>query len=62
MEWISVEDGLPNKHEKILIYSEEGSMWVIPYNGSPSDLWQDEYNDSGDVTHWQPLPSPPKES
>lgn len=56
-EWISVEDKLPEKTLSLLIF-----------NGSFIDIgcfFCDEYfiTDKGsvlDVTHWMPLPEPPK--
>ena len=71
MEWIKVEDRLPNKNVRILCYCEEYSKECIVLG------IRDEYtSDRGvsvifqlddprvsliGVTHWMPLPEPPKE-
>lgn len=70
MEWISVQDRLPDKEETVLIYSEGDSV-------TAAFLYTDKYfglrwfvNNFGDckdavlpdrVTHWMPLPKPPKD-
>lgn len=65
--WIPVEERFPNKGELVLVY----------FGNSPAGLYCDAWEYSGsnqyfrkkpsrnpqeDVTHWQPLPAPPKES
>ena len=67
--WVSVEDGLPEDGEDVLCISKSINCPVLAnYNNSafevkkypcPSDrvliaYWED-------VTHWQPLPNPPKQ-
>ena len=67
--WVSVEDGLPEDGEDVLCISKSINCPVLSnYNNSafevkkypcPSDrvliaYWED-------VTHWQPLPNPPKQ-
>jgi hypothetical protein len=62
MQWISVEDELP---EKLGDYS----VWVTFSNGGVEDMrmvhvedWmRDNAHDDLHVTHWQPLPTPPSE-
>jgi hypothetical protein len=47
-EWISVEDRLPEEGEHILVCYSDG--WIC-----------DQYTPFDDgVTHWMPLPEPPK--
>jgi hypothetical protein len=69
--WISVEDGLPEKDGNSSIYclvmAKGYGMVVRPYNEYHL-CWDDEDGDDhfttakdGIVTHWQPLPSPPKQ-
>lgn len=56
--WISVEDRLPNELSPLVIATEE---WVNVGYFSKESGWFMFYNDSSvQVTHWQPLPSPPK--
>lgn len=59
-EWISVKDRLPDKRGEYLCYYkfEPDSPDVVcenTYQGS--DLWLSEMDK---VTHWQPMPQPPK--
>ena len=58
--WISVEDRLPEsgKYIEFLIFTEYG-VSVSYWKGS---FWDCEYPVKNSiVTHWQPLPSPPKQ-
>ena len=55
MEWISVEDRLPEA---------EGCYWCYLPNGKYIQqvvimYWPDYGFNSGYVTHWMPLPEPP---
>ena len=63
-EWISVNDKLPKEYVRVLISCDEGictgklsyGRWQCDPIGS--------YASDGcvfDVTHWMPLPNPPKE-
>lgn len=66
-KWISVEERVPDVNQPIMIctfgkYVEEGkycgcdsyhAVWKTCAN--PGTYWDDE------VTHWMPLPEPPKE-
>jgi len=63
MEWISVDERLPEDNgyiNSVLFYSG-----CIRYGYLDTDGWRDETDDrfsphvSG-VTHWMPLPAPPK--
>lgn len=69
MEWISVEDRLPDEYgwflvrddylagrEKITMGFFEGK-----FNKTWTPLDQREKIDSMVITHWMPLPEPPKE-
>lgn len=69
-EWISVKDRLPNRGERVLCFmkssgkNQNDTISDNVYNGilvgsnPPRYVW--EWN--GDyVTHWMPLPEPPKE-
>ena len=61
-KWISVKERLPvtfenvlvcTKHE-MLICHHDGDEWVVTYDGEYAGY---DY----DITHWMPLPEPPKE-
>lgn len=65
MEWLPVETA-PTDRTEILIYSQGNGVAKAAYWGE--NKWEvqtyttcccDYYND---VTHWMPLPEPPKES
>ena len=54
-EWISVDDRLPPKNEMVLIFC--GGARELDWICS-TGLWYD--HDYTLVTHWMPLPEPPK--
>ena len=63
--WISVEDELPNKPKYYLVFTRCGSIWntsLLFWNmGDVTPKWEDRDRDYQDnVTHWMPLPEPPK--
>ncbi len=55
MEWISVEDRLPEKYQPVIAY-----LPGIIYSDQHVQMikWWDA--DVVEVTHWMPLPEPPK--
>jgi hypothetical protein len=62
-EWISVKDRMPEDDVSILICSKRKTISKATYSSSmgryniaDSDYWYNEL----DVTHWMPLPEPPK--
>ena len=65
-EWISVDERLPDKRQEVLAYRGDfnGDMMnVYTYLGSAN--WEDDYGYRGStehegITHWMPLPEPPK--
>lgn len=59
MEWISVNDRLPEYERPVLGYDSEIEMVdIVNYiSGKFFDL----DGIQTDVTHWMPLPEPPKE-
>ncbi|BDE02140.1 DUF551 domain-containing protein [Pasteurella multocida] len=70
--WISVKDKLPKKFDRVLVcqqdYKWEQNYIRIAYcnNSEGTEWWADNYDGTGceiifnDVTHWRPLPPPPK--
>lgn len=66
-EWISVGDRLPDvpkndfASDYVLIHDKEAGEWVAYYDANGG--WRDarECFPFENVTHWMPLPKPPKE-
>lgn len=59
--WISIKDGLPQSKENVLCFYkfEPESPNVIADNVYfGNGVWM---NETDKVTHWMPLPEPPKE-
>ncbi len=66
--WVSVTEALPDVDEKVLTFARnkyDGSWfmditsWTGVRNHDEYHFWG--YGDSMKVTHWMPLPEPPKE-
>ena len=62
-EWISVTERLPEKGEEVLVFDTRenwtGFAWLRP-DETWTALGFDFPLDLGEVTHWMPLPQPPK--
>ena len=63
-EWISVEDRLPENDQWVLCFMKDkcfGTFSVFQWNYIDWQ-WNDgnEWFDEKEVTHWMPLPQPPK--
>lgn len=60
--WISVEDELPKEQDWYLCYNdvEDGSE-VLHWEGD-GNVWMDNdwHYKSKEITHWMPLPQPPR--
>ena len=70
MEWISVKDRLPENEGRLIVLCEKVVMpahFYPEYVGGPNFEECDIYSNCADfldldkVTHWMPLPEPPKE-
>ena len=53
--WVSVKDRLPTKDTTVIVCFDDGFIATVTY-GADWELW----SDSGEPTHWKPLPEPPK--
>lgn len=66
-EWISVKDRLPESEGAYIVYTDRGSVFVEHFY--PTKRFRDDYireaawshQGKTRVTHWMPLPKPPKE-
>ena len=64
MQWISVKDKLPPKNVEVLVYStvngvrQDHYIQTLP-NGT-LEFYGDRDEYEWNVTHWMPLPKPPK--
>jgi hypothetical protein len=72
MDWISIKERLPMKNKRVLVYEslhKEVTIGEAPIGDD--GFWSivesfDQYSRdcsgiSADITHWMPLPEPPKE-
>ena len=63
-EWISVEDRLPQVIGKYIccVKNKDGNTWTITADYSPEmKTWFGQFGEvRNTVTHWMPLPEPPK--
>ena len=58
-KWISVKERLPERNKRILVAFKGGMVTTsMCINEASCFLFE---NDYGKVTHWMPLPEPPKE-
>lgn len=64
MKWIPVTERLPEMHTKVLCCGIRGGRFIAELTtwGKGNLIW-DKRNGRGcpEVTHWMPLPEPPKE-
>jgi hypothetical protein len=61
--WISVKDRLPKKNREAVLIALCWEETDIGWYDKDDKCWQSEFinsYDDGDVTHWMPLPQPPK--
>lgn len=59
-EWISVKDRLPRPYERVIAAFKDGSVDITQRNSERETSFVYEGVHSK-VTHWMPLPEPPKE-
>ena len=63
MEWIIVKDRLPDINQPVAIYNGEdilyGTWYIDKFHGNSNGCY-DESIRHEDITHWMPLPEPPK--
>ena len=61
-QWISVKDGLPDSGKYVLLYCSDGLYGEGHYRAYENKWYLSKitYKSIPDVTHWMPLPEPPK--
>lgn len=61
--WTPVSDRLPEKDKEVLCLLD-GEFWLAVWDHCDDGLWTDgeRWVSKCFVTHWMPLPEPPKES
>lgn len=61
MEWISVKDDLPKKRTRVLVSDGQlVTQAIINHRGDWANWYTIDNEYFNDVTHWMPLPEPPK--
>lgn len=66
MEWISVKDRLPTDGALVLVVYHGVVQFLTYAYDSEKEQWNPVFGPEGDempasfVTHWQPLPDPPR--
>lgn len=68
MEWISVKDRLPRSvGSYLVVYTDEDNQSAVvticayAYFDDTKMSWKIPWWDERSITHWMPLPEPPKE-
>lgn len=59
MEWISVEERLPEDHGYVVVVHDGFSM--VGWYATRDEVWRSASMVPLKPTHWMPLPEPPKE-
>ncbi len=57
--WIRVEDELPDKNVPVLVWEKQGFAYIDRLEAECA--WQIASTHHAIITHWMPLPEPPKE-
>lgn len=65
--WIDVEDRFPEMFVNVLVYTNRGQRGISCVDASGKfddficEVYQTDSEDDENITHWQPLPSAPKQ-
>ena len=55
-QWVSVEDRLPETAQDVIVFDGRNVTFACKLG-----VWYGEFSRAINVTHWMPLPEPPKE-
>jgi hypothetical protein len=60
-KWISVNDRLPDEKRKVIVYVDRLNYYpnYISTSFRQDGTWREESGNYHNITHWQPLPTPP---
>ena len=58
--WIPVTERLPEEGQRVLSVKEEGYVEINCITNRTGDWFSRAYDPSSVITHWMPLPQPPK--
>ena len=68
-EWVKLKDRMPDAYVEVLVEVDghRGPSWrnnhmLVAYMGHDGHFWEERHKDKEliGVTHWMPLPEPPK--
>ena len=59
--WISINESLPELKRRVLVYDALGFGVLTARRGSAGWYLEGELDGYANVTHWMPLPDPPKQ-
>lgn len=67
MKWIKIESELPKLNQIVIVFNKQyiqlgfiTDIYLDRFHQGETDWVNEEYMDLRDVTHWMPLPNPPK--
>lgn len=61
VNWVSVKDNLPHDHEEYLLFKKEENFCYIGHIDINKNWFDADGCTLEGITHWMPLPNPPKE-
>lgn len=56
-QWIPVTERLPEENTTVIVSEDNGIVFQCLYAYDGWDLWE---GNEVNITHWQPMPQPPK--
>ncbi len=59
-KWIGVEEGLPESYVNVLVYYDDDGLYRVDTMIHNGKKWIYQWTNKFTVTHWMPLPEPPK--